>query len=94
MVFRNFKKREWFFCKYISRLSSVKKTLKFIRENKIKAGVAINPKTPNKKIIEILDDADMVLIMTVEPGFSGQKFIEGCMEKVKELRQLNTFYKA
>jgi len=47
---------------------------------------AINPKTPLDAIKDILDKVDMVLIMTVEPGFSGQKFIESCMDKVKELR--------
>ena len=69
--------------------SNLEKTLNFIKKNNIKASVAINPKTPLKTIKNILDKVDMVLIMTVEPGFSGQKFIEGCMEKVKELRRLN-----
>jgi len=68
--------------------SNIKNTLNFIKSNNIKPSVAINPKTPLSKIKEVLDDVDMVLIMTVEPGFSGQKFIEVCMEKVKELREL------
>ncbi len=68
--------------------SNLEKTLDFIEKNNIKAAVAINPKTPLDKIKKFLDKVDMVLIMTVEPGFSGQKFIEGCMEKVKELRSL------
>lgn len=68
--------------------SDLEKTLNFIKKNKVKASVAINPKTPLDKIKKILDKVDMVLIMTVEPGFSGQKFIEECMEKVKELRRL------
>ena len=68
--------------------SNLKKTLEFIKNNDIKASVAINPKTPLNKIKDILDDVDMVLIMTVVPGFSGQKFIEECMDKVKELRKL------
>ncbi|MCH8067364.1 MAG: ribulose-phosphate 3-epimerase [Nanoarchaeota archaeon] len=67
---------------------NLKKTLKFIKNNDIKASVAINPKTPLNKIKEVLDYVDMVLIMTVVPGFSGQKFIEDCMDKVKELRKL------
>ncbi len=69
--------------------SNLKKTLGFIKKNNIRAAVAINPKTPLYKIKGILDNIDMVLIMTVEPGFSGQKFLEECMEKVKELRKLN-----
>ena len=64
------------------------KTLEFIKKNNIKAAVAINPKTPLDAIKDVLDDVEMVLIMTVEPGFSGQKFIESCMDKVKELRRL------
>ncbi len=68
--------------------SDLEKTLDFIKKNNLKAAVAINPETPLEKIKNILDKVDMVLIMTVHPGFSGQKFIEGCMEKVKELRKL------
>src|SRR3989338_8611413 len=67
---------------------NLEKTLEFIKKNNIKASVAINPKTPLEKIKKFLDKVDMVLVMTVEPGFSGQKFIEECMEKVKELRRL------
>ena len=63
-------------------------TLEFIKKNNIKAAVAINPKTSLDKIKNILDDVEMVLIMTVEPGFSGQKFIESALDKVKELREI------
>tara|TARA_Y100000310_G_scaffold47186_1_gene43785 strand:- start:14021 stop:14674 length:654 start_codon:yes stop_codon:yes gene_type:complete len=68
--------------------SNLKKTLEFIKKNNIKAAVAINPKTPLDAIKNVLDDVEMVLIMTVEPGFSGQKFIESALEKVQELRKL------
>lgn len=68
--------------------SNIKKTLEFIRENNIKAGVAINPKTPLEKIKNILGKVDVVLIMTVEPGFSGQGFIKNALDKVTELRKL------
>ena len=68
--------------------SNLKKILGFIKKNNIKASVAINPKTSLDFIKDILDEVDMVLIMTVEPGFSGQKFIKGCMEKVRGLRKL------
>jgi ribulose-phosphate 3-epimerase len=68
--------------------SNIDETLDFIKKNNIKASIAINPKTPLNPIIKLLDKVDMVLIMTVEPGFSGQKFIENCMGKVKELREL------
>src|SRR3989338_7287417 len=70
--------------------SYIKKTLEFIRKNNIKAGVAINPKTPLEKIKNILDKVDVVLIMTVEPGFSGQGFIHDALKKVTELRKLRS----
>jgi len=66
----------------------LKKTLKFIKNNNIKPAVAINPKTPLDAIIDFLDKVEMVLIMTVEPGFSGQEFIESALEKVKMLRKM------
>jgi ribulose-phosphate 3-epimerase len=68
--------------------SNLEKTLEFIRKNKISPAVAINPKTPLAAIKDVLDKVDMVLIMTVEPGFSGQKFIESALEKVRELRKI------
>ncbi|MBI2208529.1 ribulose-phosphate 3-epimerase [Candidatus Woesearchaeota archaeon] len=68
--------------------SNIKKTLEFIRENNIKAGVAINPNTPLNSIRNILDKVDIVLVMTVEPGFSGQGFIKSALDKVTELRKL------
>jgi ribulose-phosphate 3-epimerase len=68
--------------------SNLDKTLNFIKKNNIKAAVAINPKTSLDAIKDRLDDVDMILVMTVEPGFSGQKFMESCMDKVKELRRL------
>jgi len=68
--------------------SDLEKTLNFIKKNSIIPCIAINPKTPLDKIKKFLDKVGMVLIMTVEPGFSGQKFVEDCMEKVQELRKL------
>lgn len=68
--------------------NNLEKILGFIKSNKIKPSVAINPKTPFSAIKGILGKVEMVLIMTVEPGFSGQKFIESALEKVRELRKL------
>ncbi len=62
--------------------------IEFIKKNKLKAAISIKPKTPLDKIRSYLDKVDMVLIMTVEPGWAGQKFIESAMPKVKELRKL------
>ena len=64
----------------------LKGLLKKIRSFGVKAGVSIKPKTPLSKIQKVLDLVDMVLVMTVEPGFGGQKFMEKMMVKVKALR--------
>jgi ribulose-phosphate 3-epimerase len=64
----------------------LKGLLEKIKSYGVKAGVSIKPKTPISKIQKVLDLVDMVLVMTVEPGFGGQKFIEKMMDKVKALR--------
>lgn len=59
-----------------------------IREFDVKAGVALNPATPLVVLEEILPDLDFVLIMSVNPGFSGQSFIEGALAKVRRLASM------
>ena len=59
-----------------------------IHEAGMKAGVTLNPSTPVCMLTDIIEDVDMALLMTVNPGFGGQKFISHSTEKVKELRQL------
>lgn len=54
----------------------------------MKAGVTLNPSTPVHMLVDIIRDVDLVLIMSVNPGFGGQPFIEHCVEKVRQLRQL------
>ncbi|HJN56885.1 MAG: ribulose-phosphate 3-epimerase [Candidatus Woesearchaeota archaeon] len=70
-------------CEYLG------KTLDFIKSKNVKAAVAINPKTPLDAITSVLDKVEMVLIMTVEPGFSGQGFMEEVLPKIEKLRELN-----
>lgn len=65
-----------------------KETIKKIKENKIKVGLSLKPNTPISSIKEYLDEIDLILVMTVEPGFGGQQFMLDQMEKVKELDQL------
>ena len=60
-----------------------------LHELEIKVGISIKPDTSVEEIIPYLDKIDMVLIMTVEPGWGGQKMIEECLEKVSVIRSLN-----
>ena len=66
------------------------KQISFIKKNRIKAGISIKPKTSLDKIKKYLNIVDMVLVMTVEPGWAGQKFIGATMPKVRELRNLKS----
>jgi ribulose-phosphate 3-epimerase len=59
-----------------------------IHQAGMKAGVTLNPSTPVSVLQDIICDVDMVLLMSVNPGFGGQKFIENTIQKVKRLRQL------
>ena len=62
--------------------------LKLIRERGALSGITLRPGTPLNRIVPYLDETDMVLIMTVEPGFGGQKFKEEQMEKIIRLREM------
>jgi len=64
------------------------RTLQAIRASGAKAGVSLNPHTPVSLLQDILTEADLVLIMSVNPGFGGQKFIPGTYHKVKELKTM------
>ncbi len=61
------------------------RTIQNIRSHGVKAGVSINPSTPVCMIQEVLPDVDMVLVMSVNPGFGGQKFIPSALDKIREL---------
>lgn len=54
----------------------------------LKAGISIKPGTPVEEVIPYLDKVDMILVMTVEPGFGGQSYIDSCTDKVKAVRKL------
>lgn len=63
-------------------------TLSIIKDQGMKAGISVNPETDIKKIDECLGIADLVLVMSVHPGFGGQKFIEDTLEKVTYLKKM------
>ena len=64
------------------------RTVQRIKDLKMKAGVAINPHTPISTLKSIIKDLDLVCLMSVNPGFGGQSFIESTYDKVKELKSL------
>jgi len=63
--------------------------IKFCKLHKLKVGVAIKPETSINEIMFLINDIDFVLVMTVEPGYSGQKFIHKCLEKISDLRKIS-----
>lgn len=63
--------------------------IKYIKSFGIKAGMSIKPKTPASSCFKFLNELDMLLVMTVEPGFGGQKFMSDCAEKIKLIREQN-----
>jgi ribulose-phosphate 3-epimerase len=67
---------------------NIRKTLEQIRSMGVKPGIVVKPKTPAEAIEEYIPLVDMVLVMTVEPGFGGQKFMADMMPKLKTLREM------
>lgn len=72
----------WEACTHLHR------TVAQIREEDMLAGVALNPHTPVSGLEDIIQDVDLVLIMSVNPGFGGQKFIERSLRKISQLREM------
>ena len=66
----------------------LKNSIQLIKKLNKKVGVSLNPKTKIDLIIDLLDEIDLVLIMSVNPGFGGQKFIPNVIEKIKELKKI------
>jgi ribulose-phosphate 3-epimerase len=72
---------------HVEATTHLHRTVQRIKELKVQASVALNPATPLNSIEYVLPDLDMVLIMTVNPGFGGQEFIPAVLSKVRQLRQ-------
>ena len=73
---------------HVEACSDVVATIEKIREYKLKVGITLNPDTPVSAIKPYLNRVDMVLIMSVNPGFGGQKFITSSVDKIKEVKRL------
>lgn len=71
---------------HIESDSNTKETIKKIKSLSCKVGLSVKPKTPIEEVFPYLDDIDMVLVMTVEPGFGGQSFMYDQMEKIEKLK--------
>ncbi len=73
---------------HLEACDCIKETIEQIHSYGIKAGLSIKPNTPIEELRPYLADLDMILIMSVEPGFGGQKYIESSTEKIRQTRQL------
>ena len=73
---------------HVEATTHLHRTIQEIHDAGMKAGVTLNPSTPVSVLEDIIGDVEMVLLMSVNPGFGGQKFIENTIDKVKRLRQL------
>jgi ribulose-phosphate 3-epimerase len=67
---------------------NLKRAVKTIKSLGKKAGVSLNPKTPISVLMDVINEIDLILIMSVNPGFAGQSFMSEVLPKVKELRQI------
>ncbi len=73
---------------HIEATAHAHRLIQMIHEKGKKAGIAINPATPLFALQEILDCVDIILVMTVNPGWGGQKLIPSCVEKIRELKKI------
>ena len=73
---------------HVEAATHLHRVLQQIKARGVKCGVSLNPHTPISSIEEILDDLDLILIMSVNPGFGGQKFIPGSLDKLKRLNKM------
>ena len=73
---------------HVEACTHLQRTLAQVRELGARAGVALNPSTPPAALEYVLDDLDLVLVMSVNPGFGGQSFIESSHRKIREIKKL------
>lgn len=73
---------------HVEACDCISSTLDQIRALGVKTGIAINPETPVSAVLPYMEKVDMVLVMTVRPGFGGQEYIIDCIDKIKEVRRI------
>ncbi|MEK9629177.1 MAG: ribulose-phosphate 3-epimerase [Nitrospinota bacterium] len=77
---------------HVEACPHLNRTLQLIKEQEIRAGVVLNPATPLSSLEEVLHEIDMVLLMSVNPGFGGQKFIPSMLDKIQNLNDVMAHY--
>ncbi len=73
---------------HIEATNHVHRLIQQIKENNVKAGISLNPGTPISAIEEIIEEVDLILVMSVNPGWGGQKFIKNSLKKIKSISKL------
>ena len=73
---------------HVEATENPSEVIELIKSYGVKTGITIKPKTPVSVIEEYLDKVDLVLVMTVEPGFGGQKLMTDCLDKIRELKKI------
>ncbi len=73
---------------HVEACEDLQRTVQLIRSHKVSPGIVFNPSTPLSDLDYILDDIDMILLMSVNPGFGGQSFIPSVLQKVKQLKDM------
>jgi len=73
---------------HVEACKDLKETLEFMKGLGVKRAISINPKTDARTLKDYINDVDMILLMTVEPGFGGQKYIEAVTDKIREVRKM------
>ena len=73
---------------HVEACTHLQRTLQAIRQKGVLAGVSLNPATPIESLKYVLDDIDLILVMSVNPGFGGQSFIPSSLQKLRDLRNL------
>ena len=77
---------------HVEACTHLNRTIQLIKEQEVRAGVVLNPATPLSSIEEILHEIDMVLLMSVNPGFGGQEFIPSILDKIQNLNDVMSHY--
>lgn len=77
---------------HVEACPHLNRTINHIKEQNVRAGVVLNPSTPLSSLEEVLHEIDMVLLMSVNPGFGGQKFISSLLDKTNNLKEIMGHY--